>query len=121
MNFISETVLEILKVRDAVQLYHWQTKSFARHKASDELVDSLTSNMDRFVEAFLGAYPKQKINLSNKSIKFSNYTDDLISIVLINFLSFLETLSLNKHTDLYNIRDDMLSDVHKTLYLFTLN
>ena len=133
---ISEIICRILQTRDIIQLYHWKTKSFARHKASDELVQSLTSNMDRFVEAYLGANPDDHVSIK-KSINIETFTDKQISSVLYDLLDYLKDLSTESRakanllrsqpkgikvvtTDLLNIRDDMMSDIHKALYLFTL-
>ena len=46
----------MLYIRNQVKLYHWQTNSFSRHTATDELVKSLDENIDKFVEVFMGKY-----------------------------------------------------------------
>ena len=41
-----------------LQLYHWQTDSYARHKASDTFVKHFDALIDRLVEAFQVAHAR---------------------------------------------------------------
>ena len=94
--------------------------------ASDGLVDSLTEKLDKFIETMQGSENK-KLVLNRKSVTFTVETDDSIVKVLDSFKIWLSEVlptHLNprvSNTDLLNIRDDILGDVNKTLYLFTLN
>jgi DNA-binding ferritin-like protein len=121
-----------MQTRDVLQIYHWNTKSYARHKASDDLVQGLTTQMDKFVEVYMGINTKENI-IINKKITLKNYNDTQISNSLIDLLNYLEDLTLESRdktylrkskarvtSDLLNIRDDMMNEIHKTLYLFTL-
>jgi hypothetical protein len=45
-----------MTLRDQIKLYHWETLSFPRHKATDELVTNLDANIDKFVEVYIGKY-----------------------------------------------------------------
>ena len=68
----------------------------------------------------------QKLILPKKSMVFTVETDNSIVKLLQNFKVWLSnTLPklLNpsvSNTDLLNIRDDILGEVNKTLYLFSL-
>ena len=48
-------------IRDQIKLYHWQTKSFAEHKATDDLIGKLDTNIDMFVEAYMGRYGRPRL------------------------------------------------------------
>lgn len=119
-----ETFNEIMKFLFTIQilnkLYHFNTTKFARHKASDEFDELLQRHIDRFVEAFIGRYNmKPVIN----SIKLDNdfITDDGIVTMYIQVRNYLVNLSnLSLDSDLLAIRDELLADVNKTLYLFNL-
>jgi DNA-binding ferritin-like protein len=130
---LSEIICKILQTRDVLQIYHWNTKSYARHKASDDLVQGLTSHMDKFVEVYMGINKNENITV-NKKITLKSYDDTQISNCLIDLLNYLEDLTLESRdrtylrksktrvtSDLLNIRDDMMNEIHKTLYLFTLH
>ena len=77
-------VTEFLQTLNMIKLYHWKTESYAAHKATDELHEHLSKNIDQFVEVLMGKpihvsicysiilnymiYPKAK----TLKIKFSN-------------------------------------------------
>lgn len=121
---IGDVALYMMYVRDQLKIYHWNTSIYARHVASDSFVSSLSDKMDRFIETLSGILNK-KIGLSPSSvIELRNENDKTIIDVLNEFRKYL-TQDLGKtcknHTDLLNIRDDILGDVNKTLYLFSLS
>jgi DNA-binding ferritin-like protein len=112
----------MLCIRNQVKLYHWQTKSFARHKATDDLVDKLDDLIDSFVETYMGKYGRPK---SHGNIKIHNYSESAAKSFVSKQAGYL-THELpkklkNTDTDLLNIRDEILGEVNKVLYLFTLN
>ena len=55
-----EIVCLMMTLRDQIKIYHWQTMSFPRHKATDELVGKLDDNIDKFVEVYMGKYGRPK-------------------------------------------------------------
>ena len=112
-----------MTLRDQVKLYHWETLSFPRHKATDELVTNLDTNIDKFVEVYIGKYGRPKFSTSS-SIKLRNFHDKEATTLLKQYIKWLSTSlpkSLNKSadTDLLNIRDEILADLNQTLYLFS--
>lgn len=124
MEFMSNITCTFLKMKNIIQLYHWQTKSFSRHKASDELLSNLSTKIDSFIETMQGLY-NNRVHISGKTnMELYNYNDEQIIAVLEIFKKWLQEdvqLLFSKNTDLLNIRDDMLIDINKTLYLFTFS
>jgi hypothetical protein len=116
-----EIVSVFFNIRDQVKLYHWQTKSFAEHKATDELVATLDTNIDKFVETYMGRYGRPFVrrtlpvkNLTVTGIKnFITRSTDWLSKKLPRMVK-------NTDSDLLNIRDEILSDLNQVKYLFTL-
>ena len=45
----SNMVAMFLQMLNTTKLYHWKTKSFAQHKATDELYSNLNSTIDKYV------------------------------------------------------------------------
>ena len=125
MSYIGEIALIFIYIRDQLKLYHWMTKSYARHKSSDALVDSLSEKMDKFIETIQGIHSKRlSIPKNRNNMTFKNENDNSIIVILEQFkewLIFELPKFIKKNTDLLNIRDDILSDVNNTLYLFTFN
>ena len=103
-----------------VKLYHWNTTSYARHKATDGLLEKLGDNIDKFTEVFIGRY-KTKPNVSNIKLEPTYLTDDGIVKLFEQARSFLNEMSKSiPDSDLLNIRDEILGDIHQTLYLMEL-
>lgn len=119
-----ETIIQVFfNVLLNVKLYHWNTTNFARHKASDELYGSLNESIDKFVEVYMGRYSRPEFKTFDVKVKQLN--DKNVIEVLDDYIAFLKYEVPNHvkdtDTDLLNIRDEMLAEFNKTLYLFTLD
>ena len=102
-----------------VKLFHWKTHSFATHKATDELYDSLNEHIDKFIEVFLGKMGS-RINLTQKkSISLVDLnSQSSLKARIDKFKRFLEGLP-DLGSDIMNIREEILGDLNKFLYLLT--
>jgi DNA-binding ferritin-like protein len=101
-----------------VKLFHWKTHSFATHKATDELYDSLNSNIDKFIEVLLGKTGTRIDLTKHKTISLVDLNSQVkLKSRIESFKSFLT--NMNDGTDLMNIRDEILGDLNKFLYLLT--
>lgn len=114
----------VMSLPPTIQLYHWQTRSNARHIAAGKLYETLVGLNDQFMEVFMGKYhrvkPTHKINLNIKNLNNKSavaYLKDNIEF-FSNIESFLP--ELKKSTDLLSIRDMIVAELNRTLYLFTL-
>lgn len=116
-----DLVTHLLTIRNQVKLYHWQTGSFARHKATDDLTAALDLSIDSFVEAYMGRYGRPKVT---GSIHLHNFSESAARAFVAQETKYLEQelpRRIGKNdTDLLNIRDEILSELNKVLYLFTL-
>jgi hypothetical protein len=120
---VTVTFLEILLM---VKLFHWKTYSYATHKATDELYDSLNDHMDTFIEVLLGKTGTRIDLLNNKKISLIDLSSpEQLKAKIDGFKSYLVSLTNNKalsnmnDTDLLNIRDEILGDLNQFLYLLT--
>jgi hypothetical protein len=117
-----EIVAIFFNIRDQIKLYHWQTKSFAEHKATDDLVTKLDTSIDMFVETYMGRYGRPQVNrtypLKNLTVSgvraFIARSDQWLSVKLPRTLKKTDS-------DLLNIRDEILADLNQIKYLFTLS
>jgi DNA-binding ferritin-like protein len=112
-----------LKIQNQLRIFHWQTSSYAQHKAFGKAYENLDSFIDEFVEVFMGKYGRSKAATSY-SIELGNLGNDYLEVV-DSFISYLisitdEVDSVND-TDLLNIRDSMLGELNRLKYLLTLN
>jgi hypothetical protein len=115
----------LLTLRNQLKLYHWQTTIYARHIASDTLHQKLSSLIDRFVEVYIGRYNRRPKFSNPFNVQVKQFDDsDVVDILreYIHHLKYKVPEQLKEtDTDLLNIRDEMLGEIHQTLYLFGLN
>jgi len=111
-------------MRNQIKLYHWQTKLYARHKATDGVIDSLDESVDKYVEVYMGKYGRMKMNSSTATTTVKNLTETSITGFIKRCIEYLNEDLVKKlkdtDTDLLNIRDEMLAELNQLLYLFTL-
>ena len=114
-----------LNLRNQIKLHHWQTRIYARHIATDNILEKLDKNIDTFVEVYIGKYNRPKLSGKNAVITLHNMTEPGISRLIHAAVRYLQgpvTKSLKPDdTDLINLRDEMIADLHQLLYLFTLH
>jgi len=117
---IVRVFIEMLNI---VKLYHWKTRSYPQHKATDELYEKLNTNIDRFVEVLLGK-DESRVKIVDKRmdlIEAENTKD--IKAKIHEYRAFLIDLNRffgkDKDSDLLSIRDDILESLNQFLYLLT--
>ena len=132
IDFATELIQLFFEIELNVKLYHWQTSSFARHKATCGFLAAYTPLVDQFMETYFGHFPMVKAALSKiprKQVTVEptkeNFTDlrlDSMAVKLNNFADSLKKLETHINlTDLNNIRDTILGQIKQTLYLFSFN
>lgn len=103
-----------------LRLFHWNTDSYAQHIASDSCITVMQELFDKFMEVFLGKYGKTEVANIQTSLVIETLNKEQLEEVIREVISFLNTIDISADTDLQNVRDDMLTELHKTLYLFSL-
>jgi hypothetical protein len=110
---------------NTIKLYHWQTSSYPRHKATCDLLATVLPLIDTFVETYMGRYQRPSFESGFKmTVQELKDNDDSAPSLIKDYIFYLKN-DLPKYvddndTDLLNIRDEILSNLNKTLYLFTL-
>ncbi len=117
-----EIVSTFFNMREQIKLYHWQTRSFAEHKATDDLIAKLDTNIDTFVEVYMGRYgrPHVKRTLGVKNLTVTGIRG-FISKSGMWLSTKLPRMIKKTDSDLLNIRDEILADLNQIKYLFTLS
>ena len=113
-----------LQLRDQLKLYHWQTRVYARHVATDQMLEKLEKGMDSFVEIFIGKYGRPRLTGANADLHLQNLTEAGAVRVVKAAIKYIQgpiTQSLTAHgTDLLNLRDEILGTLDQLLYLYGL-
>jgi len=119
---MNQYALYCFGVRSQAHTFHFQTESYAEHKALEGFYTQLLELFDALVETYQGSHGRIKI--SGKHDKLENYKDN--ALVQKHIKEFVKTTKGMKETiaesdsDLQNILDEMIALGNKTLYLLTL-
>jgi DNA-binding ferritin-like protein len=124
--FLKQITVVFLEMLMMVKLFHWKTHSYATHKATDGLYDSLNEHIDNFIEVLLGKTGSRIDLMSKKTISLIDLnSQESLKSKIASLKSYLVGLNNNKalktmsNSDLFNIRDEILGDLNKFLYLLT--
>lgn len=123
----------LLYFETQVRLYHWSTKLYPRHVASGDLYSQIDGFLDKFVEIYQGKFngghlKGEPFKYNNISLEFTKMDDntivdllnDLKKFLSVDLYSWLSNMPNHTNTDLKNLVDELMGNVNKTLYLFTL-
>jgi len=114
-----------MTLRNGVKLYHWNTKSYPRHKITDQFVENIDKLMDSFVEVYMGRYGRDKSLNKEMTVTLPSFTDKTVVAFFedacVWLTEKLPKLISEKDSDLLNIRDEILAEINQTLYLFTFS
>ena len=115
----------LFRFRQQLHVYHWQTTSYARHKASDELLGSLTDFIDKFMEIYFGKYGRVAFP-EEVNIKIGNMSDEngmkFLDEMIHYYIEVLPTyLDPKNDTDLLNLKDEILASTNQIKYLYSLH
>jgi hypothetical protein len=112
-------------MREQIKLYHWQTYQFARHKATDEVITALDGLIDTYVEVYMGKYGRPKVTGTSNIVRIQNMADKTAGKFIKACIAHLQGPLVKRlkptDTDLVNVRDEMLSELNKLQYLYTLD
>jgi hypothetical protein len=126
----SKMVGMFLRILNIIKLFHWKTRHYSIHKATDELYSELSERIDTFVEQLMGTLDS-RIDI-DETFGLSANCDDLPDLInyVTAFKKYMENMSLyflvsgmNKqmyHYDLSALRDEIVGIIDKFLYLVSL-
>jgi hypothetical protein len=120
----AEQIHFFLQLRNQIKLYHWQTRVYSRHIATDKILEELDTAIDSYVEVYIGKYGRPKVLGKNASITLHNLSEaGAVRLVnaAVKYLQGPLTKTLKPtDTDLMNIRDEIIANLNQLQYLFTL-
>ena len=117
-------VTDLLQMQNQLRIFHWQTKSYAAHKALGKAYENLDELIDTFIETALGR-TEAVFSDGNIDIKLFDIKTLDVCTALETYKEFLIAIAVkvNSETDsdLLNIRDEMLGVINHTCYLLKLS
>lgn len=116
-----DLITNFLTILGHLRVFHWQTKSYAEHRAFGKIYDSLEGHIDSFIEAYQGRHGRI-IALKSFDFCIPNYAASDPVKCADGWVAYLEALSksLAGETDLLNIRDSMIGELNTLKYLLSL-
>jgi hypothetical protein len=108
-----------------LKLYHWQTRNYARHVATDKVLGELLEHIDKYVEVYIGKYGRERLTKEQATTVVQNMTEAGIVKFVRAAVRHMEGplvrgLKAADDSDLFSLRDDMVAELNQLLYLFTL-
>ena len=107
----------VFTVLNQLKIDHWQTKSYAEHKALGTAYEAFDELFDKFVEVYYGRFA---IDTEQKmyTIKSDSYTNDTIArytAMRDSILDYFDTI-VQEYGDLKNIVDEIEAEFNHLLY-----
>lgn len=130
---INNFIIQLLELKNLIQILHWTTSSYSKHKATDKLIEKLQELTDKFTEVAIGKKIMNKKELRNFYLKVylkKNYNKNNDSNEFIeNFVNEMEEnifkvrneIDNSNNTDLLNILDEILAELNQFKYLLTFH
>lgn len=122
---MDKIILNLLKLQTLFKVAHWQTESYAQHKAFDRVYDAVDGLLDKLVETHQGKYGRIRFS-EPSSIEIVNFVDVEINNVLKQATEYIINAFNEGHdpvqdSDCLNIKDEILSELNTLKYLLTLS
>ena len=115
-------ITPLVQFQQQLRIFHWQTDSYAQHKAFGKIYESLDGLVDSFVEKFMGTYGRSKPT-TTFVLELKPLSQVNVDNTIENFVLYLKDMDneIPNNTDLLNIRDEILGEIHQLKYLLSLN
>lgn len=114
-------ITPLVQFQQQLRIFHWQTDSYAQHKAFGKAYENLDELVDSFVEKYMGTFGRSKPTttfvLELKPLSISN-----VDLAIQHFIDYLKDMNneISDNSDLLNIRDEILGEIHQLKYLLSL-
>jgi len=117
-------ITALLTLQNQLRIFHWQTESYAEHKALGKAYENLDDLIDSLVEESFGKYGRERSE-GGFDIKLQNYEQqkpqELLHSAEIAMKVMRAKFEQDGATNLSNITDEILGVLDQTSYLLTLS
>lgn len=114
-----------MRLQNNILLYHWSTRSYNRHRASDDLYTNLATLVDKYMEVYFGKYGRPGAGPGEYMLKVSKINDVEMVMYMRTVSRFMENNKAmfcpNKDADLGNVLDEMITETNRAVYLMKTN
>ena len=115
-------LVKLMGYRNQLRMNHWQTRSYAEHKATDKLMDELTDYIDQIGEAALGAFGRPKMNTVSTNISDISIasTDYILKCLNTDVLNMIEVYKDADQEGIFALLGELDAIIKKFIFLLTL-
>jgi hypothetical protein len=114
-----EYIKQFLTIQQQLRMFHWASKIYNQHIITGKLYESLDEKIDKFVEILLSS---QTLDATHLTVRSTSLNREGLIKKLNEFITFLQQFDEQElSSDLLNIRDEMLADVHQHIYLLKMD
>lgn len=121
---MDKVIINLLKIQNQLRILHWQTLSYAAHKALGKAYEDLDGLIDDLVEVHQGKYGRiifdTPIDLGLVNQNEIDLEDVLVQLNDYLTGTFNDMLDSIKDSECLNIRDEILAVINRLRYLLTL-
>ena len=118
---IEDIAGKLATFHEQIHMIHWETRSFAEHKATGGFYEFLQGFKDDVVEKIMGYSGKRIKGFRVDPIKPSESAIDVVDQIL-SFANELEMFGdVNRYPDVCNMAQSLSGEAAKVKYLLTLS
>lgn len=116
-------LIKLMGYRNQLRINHWQTKSFAEHKLTDNIISDLDQIIDSIGEAALGAFGRPKLNTTSNNISDNALasTEYILKCINDGNLDLMKDYKESGEEGIFALLTDFDATIKKFIYLNTLN
>ena len=105
-----------------LRMNHWQTESFAEHKATDGFIGAIYDFVDSLAESSMGEFGRPRISTVNLSVSDMSTTSTkwVLENIKEETLEILSELKVTEYEGLLALVGDFDAELKKVMYLITL-
>jgi DNA-binding ferritin-like protein len=122
-NDLGNFALKLLAARDQAHIFHWQTKSYARHEAFGEFYEDFLTNVDDLVESIMGII--ERPSFGQATITLKDYSEGAIAEFFERLYRVInEEIKIvidPMHEEIYDLSRVITSQIDKLKYLLSLS
>jgi len=121
---MDKVIVNLLKIQNQLKILHWQTLSYAAHKAFGNAYEDLDGLIDNLVEVHQGKYGGLTFE-TPVDLGLVNQDEIDLEDILLQLNDYLTSTFNDMHdsvkdADCLAIRDEILIVINKLRYLLTL-
>lgn len=115
-----ELLSNVLQIQAQMKILHWQTESFAEHKAFNKAYNALDDAFDTLMEAYMGKYGRPKFG-GVKNLAVADYENVKLDAFIDGLIEFFASAFMaDSDKELDNICQEITATLDTLKYLLTL-